>query len=216
MRRAGIIAATVFVSLLLIAVGIEYRGKHPHVPPGMESRDCLRPPPPNETGNDWLIRLGGRITRYPNAQWQGDSYTVADIAQGRDLTKYEKLELRDREHFHPWERWDNPSLAPARSFLWEHWRDRKRAYLVLTQSSVDHTGTSHMFVEPDGSGRWRVYRRQLDRRELVDEPTAYLVVWVIPNGWDRPGTPLPAGQAPDPMKDELEFRDVCGEQDGTL
>ena len=152
----------------------------------------------------------------PSAQWQGDSYTVADIAQGRDLKRYEKLELRDREYFHPWDRWHNPILAQARSFLWEHWRSRKRAYLVLTLTSVDHTGTSHVFVEPDDSGRWRVYQRQLDRRELVDEPTVYSVVWVTPKGWDTPGTALPAGQAPDPMKDELEFRHVCGERDGTL
>jgi len=87
---------------------------------------------------------------------------------------------------------------------------------VLTLTSVDHTGTSHVFVEPDDSGRWRVYQRQLDRRELVDEPTVYSVVWVTPKGWDTPGTALPAGQAPDPMKDELEFRHVCGERDGTL
>jgi hypothetical protein len=214
--RTWAIACTVFVLLLLILLRIEYRLAHPTVPPGVQRSECLTPPPQEETGNDWLIRLGGRVTRYPNAQWQGDLFTVADIAQGRDLTKYDKFELRDREHFHPWERWYNPILAQARSFLWEHWQNRKRAYLVLTTSSVDHTGTSHVFVEPDDSGRWRVYRRQLDRRELVDEPTVYSVAWVIPNGWDRPGTPLPAGQTPDPMKNELEFRDVCGEQAGTL
>jgi hypothetical protein len=202
--------------LLLTIVGIEYAARHPSVPPPLQARDCLTPPPPGETGEDWFIRLGGRATRYPNAQWQGNSYTIPNIGQGRNLTKYEKLELTDREHFHPWERWHNPILAQARSFLWEHWRSRKRAYLVLTQSSVDHTGTSHIFVEPDDVGRWRVYRRQLDRHELADEPTVYSVVWVIPNGWDKPGTPLPAGQAPDSLKDELEFRDVCGEQDGTL
>lgn len=72
-----------------------------------------------------------------------------------------------------------------------------------------------MFVEPDDSGRWRVYQRQLDRHELLDQPTVYSVVWVIPNGLDA-GTPLPAGKAPDPMKDELEFRDVCGETAGTF
>jgi hypothetical protein len=215
MGRAGIIAAAVFASLLLIAVGVDFRAKHPSVPSGIESRDCLKPTPPDESPYDRFARQGGRITRYPNAQWQDNSYTVADIAQGRNLNKYDKLELRDREHLHPWE-WHNPILAQARSFLWEHWRSRSRAYLVLTLSSIDHTGTSHMFVEPDDSGHWRVYSRHLDRHELVDEPTVYSVVWVIPNGWYAPGNPLPAGQTPDPMKDEIEFRDVCGERDGTL
>jgi hypothetical protein len=195
---------------------MEYRLAHATVPPGVQRSECLTTPPQAETGNDGFMRLGGRITRYPNAEWQGNSYTVRDIAQGRNLGKYEKLELADREHFHPWEMWRNPILAQARSFLWEHWRNRKRAYLVLTLSSVDHTGTSHMFVESDDSGRWRVYRRQLDRHELVDKPTVYSVTWVIAEGWDKPGIPLPAGEAPDPLTNELQFRDVCGETDGTF
>jgi len=224
MGRAGIIAGAVLGTLLLIAAGIDYLGKHPSVlgrylsvPPPLEARDCLTPPPPSETGGDWLIRRGGRIIRFTKAaQWQGDFYTIPDIAQGRNLAKYDRFELRDREHFHPWERWRNPISAQARSFLWEHWRNRKRAYLVFTGSSVDHTGTSHIFVEPDDTGRWRISRRDLDRRELVDMPTAYSVIWVKPNGWDKPGTPLPAGQAPDPLTDEIEFRDICGERDGGL
>lgn len=216
MGRAGIIAGAVLVLLVLVVLRIDYRGKHPTVPPSMMSDNCLRTVPKTESGWDRLARLGGKTTRYPNAQWQSDYYTVADIAQGRDLAKYEKFELRDREHFHPWERWRNPVLAQARSFLWEHWQNRKRAYLVFTQSSVDHTGTSHLFVEPDDSGRWRVYGRQVDRHEIIDEPTAYSIVWVIPNGWDKPGTPLPAGQNPDSLNNELEFRDICGEDSGGL
>jgi hypothetical protein len=73
-----------------------------------------------------------------------------------------------------------------------------------------------MFVESDDSGRWRVYRRQLDRHELVDKPTVYSVTWVIAEGWDKPGVPFPAGEAPDPMTNELQFRDVCGETNGTF
>lgn len=215
MGRAGIIAAAVFASLLLIAAGVYYRGKHPSVPPGIESRDCLKPAPPDERPWGRFARQGGRITRYPNAQWQGNSYTAADIAQGRNLNKYDKIELRDSGHLHPWE-WHNPVLAQARNFLWKHWQSRKRAYLVLTLSSVDHTGTSHIFMESDDSGRWRVYQRQLDRHQLLEEPTAYSMGWVIPNGWDKPGTPLPAGQQPDPLNNELEFRDVCGEEAGGL
>lgn len=214
MGRAGSIAAAVFVSLLLIAVGVEYRGKHPSVPPGMESPDCIKQAPPDENPKNRFVRQGARVTRYPNAQWQGDSYTVPSIAQGRNLAMYERLELRDREHSHGEESWRNPVLAQARSFLWDHWQRRERAYLILTTSSVDHTGTSHVFIEPDDSGRWRVYRRFLDSRELVDEPTAYSVAWVKPNGGDKPGTPLPVGQEPDPLSDELEFRDVCGEESG--
>jgi hypothetical protein len=110
----------------------------------------------------------------------------------------------------------NTILAQARSSLWDHWRNRKRGHLVLTLSSVDHTGTAHVFVEPDDSGRWRAYWRQLDNRQLIDEPTAYWLIWVTPDGWDKPGTPLSNGQVPDPLIHQLEFRDVCGEMDGVL
>jgi hypothetical protein len=216
MGRAGIIAAAVFACLLLIAVGIEYRGEHPSAPPRPESRDCLKPAPPDEKPYDRFTRRGGQITRHPNVQWQSDYYTTADVAQDRDLAKYDRFEVRDSEHLHPWEWWRNPILAQARSFLWEHWRGRKRAYLILTQSSVDHTVTSHIFLEPDDKGRWRVYWRRLDRRELIDEPSTYSVEWAVPNGWDRPGTPLPAGREPDPLTNELEFRDICGEESGVF
>ena len=86
--------------------------------------------------------------------------------------------------------------------------------MILTASSVDHTSTSHIFVEPDDNGRWRVYSRRLDQRELVDQPTTYSLIWVKPNGWENPGTPIPATQKPDLLNDELEFRDVCGERLG--
>jgi hypothetical protein len=195
------------------SVAREYRLAHPSVPPGVQRSECLTPPPQTESGTDWFVRLGGRAVRHPNAQWQGHPYTGADIAQGRNLNKYDKFELTDPDHPHPSERWRNPVLAEARTFLWEHWRNRKRAYL-MTLSSVDHTGTSHVFVEPDDSGRWRAYRRQLDRQVLVDEPTVYSVTWVIPNGLDKPGTSLLEGQAPDSLIHELELRDVCGERTG--
>ena len=213
--RTWAIACFVFILLLLLLLRVKYRIAHPTVPPGVQRSECLTPAPQQESGSDKFDRLGGRITRYPNAQWQGDFYTVADIAQGRDVSKYDKLVLRDKEHFHSWEMSRNPVLAQGRSFLWQHWSDRKRAYLILTMSSVDNTGTSHLFVESDDSGRWRVYRRVVDR-ELVDQPTAYSLVWVTRDAWDRPGKSLPAGRAPDPMTDELEFRDVCGEAMGSL
>jgi hypothetical protein len=214
--RTWAIACAVFVLLLLVIAGIEYRLAHPTVPPGLQRFECLAPAPEAEAWNDQFARMGGRTTRYPNAEWTGSAFTVPDVTQGRDLSKYDKLELRDSEHLHPWERQLSNALAQARTFLWEHWQGRKRGYLMLTLSSVDHTGTAHIFVEPNDSGRWRVYWRQLDRRGLTDEPTAYSILWVIPNEGDKPGAALPNDQVPDPFKDQLEFRDLCGEFSGSL
>jgi len=208
--RTWVITCSVFLLFVGILLRLEYRLSHPTVPPGIQRPECLKPRPEAETGKDRLTRLGGRTTRYPNAQWTGVAYTVANIAQGRDLTKYEKLELKVPGPLHPWEK-SIQVFAQARGFLSQHWRDHKRGYLIFTVSSVDHTGTSHIFVEPDDSSRWRVYWRQLDRRELIDEPTAYWVLWVIP-GEDKRATPLPSGQAPDPFAHQLELRDVCGEE----
>lgn len=214
--RTWTIACAVVIFLLLIPAAIEYRLAHRTVPPGIQRAECLRPPPEEESGYDWITRLGGRVNRYANAQWQDHAFTSPDIAQGRNLQKYEKLELIDREHFHPFEMSQNPVLAQARTFVWEHWQKRKRAYVMLTLSSVDSTGTSHIFVEPDDTGRWRVYQRYLSRRELVDEPTAYSVIWVRRSAWGEPGVPVPPGQPTQPLTDELEFHEVCGEESGSL
>lgn len=214
--RTWSIACAVVIVLLLIPAAIEYRLAHRTVPAGIQRAECLTPPPEAESGYDWLVRLGGRVNGDPKAQWEDHAFTCPEIAQGRNLRKYDKLELIDREHFHPSEMSQNPILAQARSFLWDHWQKRKRAYLVLTLSSVDSTGTSHIFVEPDDSGRWRVYRRHLSRSALIDEPTAYSLIWVRPPSWDKSGVPVSLGQPPQALTDELEFQDVCGENSGTL
>jgi len=206
--RIWVVACATFALLLGYLLWIEYRLAHPTVPPGVQRSECLSPAPEGQRWRDSLRRQGGRLTRYPNARWQGHAYTIPDIAQGRDLRKYERLELSDFGPTHPWEK-RGAVFVQARRFVAEHWRIHKRGYLIFTRSSVDHTGTSHLFIEPNDSGRWRVYWRQL-RRELIDEPTAYWVLWVV-SGTDQTRTPVPATQVPDPNIDELEFRDVCGE-----
>ncbi|HEV2401862.1 MAG TPA: hypothetical protein VGS27_33320 [Candidatus Sulfotelmatobacter sp.] len=212
--RTWTIACAVFIVLLLIPAAIEYRISHPTVPPGVQRSECLTPPPDAESSYDWLIRLGGRVSRDPNSQWQENGFTSPEIAQGRNLGRYEKLALKDPEPHHFSEMTGNPTMAQARSFLWDHWRKHKRAYLILTLTGIDNTGTSHIFVEPDDTGRWRIYRRHLDSRVLVDEPTAYSVAWVAPSEADKPAELLATGAIPDPKSDELEFHDVCGERTG--
>lgn len=212
--RTWTIACAVVIFLLLIPAAIEYRISHPTVPPGVQRSECLTPPPEAESGYDWLIRLGGRVSRDPNAQWQEDGFTSPEIAQGRNLGRYEKLILRDPEPHHSSEMSANPIIEQARNFLWSHWQRHKRAYLMLTLTGIDNTGTSHIFIEPDDTGRWRLYRRHLDSRVLVDEPTAYSIAWVRPSAGDQPPALLDASVVPDPKSDELEFRDVCGERTG--
>ena len=112
---------------------------------------------------------------------------------------------------------NDPILAHARTFLFEHWRDQKQAYLSLTLRSVDATSTSHIFIEQDRTGRWRVSWRIVRHMGEVDDlPTYYSMRWVIPGGYEEPGAPLAEGQAHDPIKNRLEFRDKCGDIEQTL
>jgi hypothetical protein len=46
------------------------------------------------------------------------------------------------------------SLKKARDFIWNHWREKKRAYVVVTVTSVDAASNAHIFIEPDDAGAW--------------------------------------------------------------
>ena len=51
------------------------------------------------------------------------------------------------------------SLRKARDFIWNHWREKKRGYVVVTITSPDASSYVHMFIEPDDAGTWRVLWR---------------------------------------------------------
>jgi hypothetical protein len=216
MRRAWAVGAAVFASFILIIAVVNYRSTHPQVPPALEAKNCASTAALDELPNARFVRKGGRTTRYVRVWREGTALTVDKVAQGRDLRRYDRLELADPEPRAVADRRGDWIIAKARKFLWEHWRDRKRAYLLLTLSSVDATSTSHIFVEKDEIGRWRVYWRIVrDHSEIDDLPTTYAVQWVTPvHDWDTPGTPLAQGVEPDPLRHRLEFRDVCGDVEG--
>lgn len=215
MRRAWMIGAGGFACLIVALLAVQYCSTHPQVPPSLEASNCPSSAPTDELPNARFARKGGRTTRYVKVRREGTALTVEDVAQGRDLSQYERLELADPEPRAAADRRRDPILAQARTFLWQHWHNRKRAYLLLTLRSVDTTSTSHVFIEPDEIGRWRVYWRAVRfHSEVDDAPTAYSMNWVIPGQWNQPGTPLGAGQEPDPQKHKLEFRDICGGADG--
>ena len=209
------IGAGVFAALMVVLVAVEHRSTHPQVPPALEAANCASSTTRDELPNAHFARKGGRTTPYVKVRREGTALTVDDVAQGRDLSRYERLELADPKPRTVADRHRDPILAQARTFLWQHWQDRKRGYLLLTLSSVDATSSSHVFIEPDESGRWRVYWRAVrSHGEVDDAPTSYSMKWVIPGGWNTPGTSLTPGQEPEPMKHKLEFRDTCGDVDG--
>jgi hypothetical protein len=196
------------------------------IPPPHEAAKCSVASESGERPNARFARKGGRTAR-AKVVFQDDELTVKDVAQGRDLAKYERLTLtRPSKVFlmtrrgmtgEQAEREARQVLARARTFLFEHWRDHKQAYITLTGSSVDATSTSHIFVEQDSSGRWRVaWRIVLDMGEVDDLPTYYTVEWVKPAAYGEHGTPLLVGESPDPIRNMLEFRDKCGDIEHSL
>ena len=215
MRRVWIFTALLLVCLTAVLIGNTVLKSRPHVPPPLEAKSCESGAPVGELARERFVRTGGRTTRYVNVWRDGDSFVADGIAQGRNLGLYERLDLADPEPRTVGDPGGDSVLAQARKFLWLNWHDRRRAYLTITLSSVDAMSTAHVFIEPDETGRWRVYWRSVRSKGVIDDsPTAYSMEWIIPRGYDEPGTPIGVGQMPDPVRDQLQFRDVCGEVDG--
>src|SRR5204862_3276080 len=216
MSRSWTVGSVVVVCLISGLIGVNYVSSHARLPQSLEANNCPSSSPPGELPNARFARKGGRTMHNVKVWRQGSALMIDDVAQGRDLTQYERLELADPEPRVVSDQRRNPVLGEARTFLWRHWQDRQRAYLLLTLSSVDATSTSHVFVEPDEVGDWRVYWRAVRHNSEVDDsPTGYSMEWMIPGGWKKPGTPLAPGQEPDPLKNKLEFRDACGDVEGS-
>lgn len=195
--------------LALLATLLVSQGTDRHVPRAVEAKVCT-PAPKDELPVDRFARKGGRETKV-TARFDKGLLTVDGVEQGRDLSSYERVDLGSVRNE------SESAIADARLFLWEHWSKRKPGYLTLTGSSVDATSTSHIFIERDGTGRWRVAWRIVRHNGLIDDlPTYYAVDWVRPGGWRKPGLALGVGEQPDPKKHELEFRDRCGDIEQSL
>jgi hypothetical protein len=164
-----------------------------------------------ESAFDRYLRSGARFTRTATRSERG--LVIADgIEQGRKLSRYDRISFPkpNDKNLMDWE----SEKARVRNFIWTHWKEHKRAYLIQTIVYGDTIGTSYVFVEPDESGNWGVaWRTAWLYQEVDDSPFLLSVDWVKPNGYNEPGTPLNADEKPDPLKHALEFRDKCGDVD---
>jgi hypothetical protein len=50
-------------------------------------------------------------------------------------------------------------LRRARNFIWNHWREKRRGYVVVRRTSADSASDIYMYIEPDDVGAWRVVWR---------------------------------------------------------
>jgi len=185
------------------------------VPPSVVS-DCSASGPVHEFPNQRFLRKGGR--KSPAEVLSRDGLlTVNDVEQGRDLARYARLDLSKPAFGHLSSSGRDRRFAEARTFIWDHWRSHSLAYLTLSTGSIDAFGTSHIFVEPDETGHWRVAWRMVQSSgTIVDPPTYYGVQWVQPQQSGQPGKSLPPQGKPNSLKHTLEFRDKCGDVEQTL
>ena len=51
------------------------------------------------------------------------------------------------------------SYRKARNFIWDQWREKKRAYIVVMVTSPDSGSDVHIFIEPDDANVWRIVWR---------------------------------------------------------
>ena len=51
------------------------------------------------------------------------------------------------------------SYRKGRDFIWKHWREKKRAYIVVMITSPDAGSDVHIFIEPDAANVWRIVWR---------------------------------------------------------
>src|SRR5258707_8044965 len=172
--------------IALLGTLLAFQGSPHHLPPALKAKNCNSSRSKDELPNDRFARKGGRETKV-SVRYDKDLLTVDGVEQGRELNRYERLDLSNPKRMFAYEMDAAQIFVSARSFIWEHWHNQKPAYLTITASTVDATGTSHIFIEQDETGRWRVaWRIVRDHGSIADLPTYYAVQWVRPAGWDQP------------------------------
>ena len=160
---------------------------------------------------DQSAEVTGRHTQSIQVEvGESGEVTFGDVVQGRNLDRYERLGPLEGPS---WPDDSHKAVRQARAFVWEHWRARKCGYLIITFSSVDERSTSHVFVEPDGRGEFRVSWRIVRLSESVDDgpPLYSLKRFVLLRG----------GNTGDVLSDEVEvdasqYVLLLYERDGTL
>ena len=144
-----------------------------------------------ETPREKFYRNGGKTTREKISAGENGELTTATIAENRDLKVYDQSGHFDCRFWAHAFRKDSAtdktsdsikaSLSKAREFIWQRWQSKRRGYIRLTFDSVDAVSTSHIFVEPDERGSWRVVWRIVRHFGEIDDLPAIRSVERIPS-----------------------------------
>lgn len=100
----------------------------------------------------WVLVFSFCLVFQSDVMMQGKS---SRQAVRRDLAVYDKAGPYIIDNEPPFK--GDKYFGEIRSFLWEHWRERRLGLVKATFFSIegDHTSSS-FFVEPDAKGCWRI------------------------------------------------------------
>jgi hypothetical protein len=52
----------------------------------------------------------------------------------------------------------------VRDFIWQHWTEKRKGYIIFNCGGIDTSYTSHSFIEPNANGDWVVHDRSVSRQ----------------------------------------------------
>lgn len=103
------------------------------------------------------------ILVYPRNPDFYKTFTVEELVENRDLSLYDSGGEFSNCFNHGFSdcefRKCEQRQSEARKFIFEHWKEKKRGYIVYECSGIDSVSTTHIFVEPDNNGEWSIVLR---------------------------------------------------------
>jgi len=108
-------------------------------------------------------------------------FTQEDLIQNRDLSLYDFGNTFSNCFNHGFGisefRKCQKQLSEARTFIFKHWREKERGYIIYEWSGVDSGSDTHIFIEPDSNGEWYLILRSAGdfRYQNLEETKGYSI-----------------------------------------
>lgn len=129
---------------------------------------------PHSAPTAFTVRFAPEL---PEREITTQEINLGEIIQNRNLAEYDQISVSNCAHMSDGEyRKCEKSLEKGRRFILNHWKKKKRAHIIYDWSGIDASAEIHIFIEPDGNGKWHIISRwEGDRRTFFyeDVPKIY-------------------------------------------
>ena len=107
----------------------------------------------------WFVRHHSAPTPVTTGMCHFDEQAL--VTQGRDLSLYDfggrqcgaTILISETQLC-------EAAKEKARAFIWGHWQEKRRGYIIIQFAYDDRRSDAHLFIEPDGGGSWHGVWRQ--------------------------------------------------------